>query len=496
MEKNNFLVKKVVKEIDFIDLESIPIDLRENEVYITKPRKVKNFYQHLRNIMNERFVREQLGLINQLIDYRDLWYSIVDYRMKGKIDISLNNPFIATEKAVKEFCLKLMDYYSIEHWSMVMDKLSMESKGKAIIYDLELNGTILTVKTIQNFKDIPFFILICEKETVLKQTLKALKDLGYRHGFYGINTGGVGTSAVARLLIEYRDSISNKFYIFSLTDFDLAGLKIFFDFRKYFKVERCGLNSQMIKFLDLDFSLLTSEYTSQKSLNKQKQECLNMLERLNLSFFEIIYYLQEIDKCSKNKIELNSLSAFRSETDKLVNPCIDYANYIEYLLENNKRIYDLNRFKQPLEQLTNSTNSIIPNLPNFIQKAKKEINELIFNEIDDIDFWIKNIQETYDSFKIFNSNNESKKDNILRNKCSIFIEKNKDYDKSLKNVFKTIKKQDKSLEFMKKLKDKLISKNVRFEKAIINQKIKDLEIYKEKKKIIKKIIKKIHKIIK
>ena len=97
--------------------------------------------------------------------FRDLWYSIVDYRMKGNIDISLKNPFIATEKAVKEYCLKLMNFYNVEHWSMIMDKLSLESKGKAIIYSIadfdendELEGVILTVKSKPLVKlDLPLY---------------------------------------------------------------------------------------------------------------------------------------------------------------------------------------------------------------------------------------------------------------------------------------------------------------------------------------------------
>jgi len=496
MEKNNFLVKKHVNEIDFIDLNSIPLEKREIEVFITKLRKVKVFYQHLRNILNERFIRNQLKLINQQIDYRDLWYTIVDYRMKGNIDISLKYPFIAMEKAVKEFCLKLMNFYDVEHWSMIMDKLSIEAKGKAIIYDLDLNGTILTVKTLRKFENIPFFILICEKETILKQTLKALKGLGYNQGFYGINSGGVGSSSLARLLIKYRNSISNKFYVFSLTDFDLAGLKIFFDFRKYFKVERAGLNSEMIKFLNLEFSLLKSEYTSQKSLNKQKQECLNMLEKLNLSFFETIYYLQEIDKCSKNKVELNSLSAYRNETNKSINPCIDYANYIVYLLENIKRVYNLNRLKEPIKKQTNITNSIIPNLPNFIKKAKKRLNEMIFNEIDNYDFWIDGIKEIYDSFISFNSFNERKKDKILGKKWSKFVENNKDYKESLKDIDKTIDYQDKILRKMKKSKDCLIYNNVNLQKVIIKKAIKKSKVYKEKKENINQILKSIEKLLK
>ncbi|MFX0132061.1 MAG: hypothetical protein ACFFDN_00315 [Candidatus Hodarchaeota archaeon] len=498
--KKNFLTLKKVSEIAYLDLNSIPVEYHDSIVSVTKKRKVKKFYQHLRHILNERFVREQLGLKNQTIDFRDLWYSIVDYRMKGNIDISLNDPYIATEKAVKEYCLKLMDFYNVEHWSMVMDNLNLESKGKAIIYsiadiidDSEVEGTVLTVKSIQRFEDIPFFIILCEKETVLKQTLLALKSLGYTSGFYGINTGGVGTSAVARLLLYYSQTISHKFYMFSLTDFDLAGLKIYFDFRKYFETERAGLNSEMIDYLNLDFELLTSKYTSERALNKQKKGCLNMLEALELSEEENTYFLNEIEKCSKNKIELNSLTAYRSETNKSINPAIDYANYIIHLLETKERIYDLNRFRQIDKEQTNITPSIKPNVPKFIIRAKERINDLIFKDIDSADFWLEKANAIYNTFDIFNRYNESKKDEILEKIRQNLLSENEEYNGSLKDIYKHLHSQEKYLESKRDQKNRLIFKNVRLQRAIIKKEIEESEIYIENKKQIKKILKKIEK---
>jgi 5S rRNA maturation endonuclease (ribonuclease M5) len=495
MEINKNFKRMKVRDITIFDITSISQELYDNEVYVFKKRKLTPFSQELVNILTERFIREQLGLINQEIDYRTIWYEIVDYRLKGKdLGISLKNPYIAFEKAVKEYCIKLMTYYKVSHFSFVMDNLNITAKGKAIIYDLNLEGKLLDVKTLKNFEYIPFFFLICEKEVILKQTLKSIKDLGYK-GFYGINTGGVGTSAVARLLLKYQESIPNKFYVFVLVDYDLAGMKIFFNLKKYFKnSERIGISLEMLKYLNIEHSDLISHYTSTKSLNKQKKDCMTMLDDLELSFLEKIYYLQEIDNCSKNKIELNALSGYTSEINRDINPCIHFANYFQYIIEKNNRYYDLNRYRQIDEVLTYTLNCNI-DIPEFILNIKSEINDLLFNDIDDIDYWIDIVKETYDNFREFNQNNESKKDSILRNKKRIMTKENNDYFGKIRNIDDYIDNQQNKLNKVKEIKDKLIRKNIKFQDVILKKEIENSNIFQEHKDDLESILEKIKEVL-
>lgn len=491
----NFKIVKV-NELSFFNINSIPIDLHNVEVYTLKTRKLTPFSRELTNLLTERFIRKQLGLINQETDYRTIWYEIVDYRLKGKdLGISMKNPYIAFEKAVKEYCIKLMEYYNVKHFSFVMDNLNITAKGKAIIYDLNLNGNLLDVKTLDNFENVPFFFLICEKEVILKQTLLSIKNLGY-NGFYGINTGGVGTSAVARLLLRYQEKIPYKFHIFVLVDYDLAGMKIFFNLKKYFKnTERIGISLEMIKFLGINKNDLISQYTSTKSLGKQKKDCLTMLNQLNIKFLEKVYYLQEIDNCSKNKIELNALSGYTSEINKNINPCFHYGDYFKYLIEKKKRYYNLNRYRIIKEVLTYTRNCSI-DIPLFIKSIKKEINNLIFNEIDTEKYWINLIKDNYEKFKIFNSYNETKKDIILKRKKNIISNSNSDYNGSINRINQYIDNQEVELNKTKDIKDKLILRNVEFQNYILKKEIEVSEEYKNINKSLTKIFKKIKKILK
>lgn len=494
MEITKNFVKVKVSELDFFNIDSIPIELHEKEVYTLKPRKLTPFSMELTNILTERFIREQLGLINQETDYRTIWYEIVDYRLKGKdLGISMKTPYIAFEKAVKEYCVKLMEYYQVQHFSFVMDNLNITAKGKAIIYDLDLKGTLLDVKILDSFVNVPFFFIICEKEVILKQTMMAIKDLGYK-GFYGINTGGVGTSAVARLLLRYQKSVPQKFYVFALVDYDLAGMKIFFNLKKYFEsVERLGISLEMLKSVSVDSTKLVSQYANKKSLEKQKKDCLTMFNELSIGFLEKVYYLQEIDGCRNDKIELNALSGYVSEINKEINPCVDYGNYFEMLIEKDKRFYDLNRYYKLSEVLTNSRSCHI-GVPDFVNSIKSEINELIFNEIDDDSYWSKLISSDYQAFRDFNHNNEHKKDNILRNICKMIKTVNSNYKGSIKNIDSYINKQQRKLDKAKNTKDKLIKKNIRFQQAILDSKLRKTTEYIDIETRLNEILEKVKEI--
>ena len=228
-------------------LNQIAEEYYDREVYIEKDNTRKDTPKTLVDILNERFVRKQLGIMNRLASNRDIYYQILTRR--GFIDLkgdSLNQQ-ISLDGAVKSFCEKLTDFFKAPYWGYVQEELEVMSSARTTAYSIsgkeyEMSKKNITEKFFGKEKNefynmirkTPFFFIICEKELIIMETMEALRDLGYTEGFLGFSTQGYASTYLIKTLIEYKETISDKFVVGILHDLDVGGIKIFLDMKRYF----------------------------------------------------------------------------------------------------------------------------------------------------------------------------------------------------------------------------------------------------------------------
>lgn len=492
---NEFLIKKKVSDLSERWLTNISETFYSEEVSIVRDSTRKNTTRELIDFMNERFVRAQLELINQPADNRGTWY-VVSHRLKGIIDLSgsKDQQYISFLKTIKDYCKKLTDFYNVPYWGYVMDELNIKSKARAIAYDLNLKGTLLDVETIEDFKNEAFFIVICEKDEVLKSTMRAIRSKGYTNGWMGIVTEGYATTNVVRLLMDYKKHVQDKFYVFILHDWDIDGLKIFFDIKRYFPCESAGLNNELIDYCgNVDKSLLLESYKSTDGKAKKAQilgskSMLKELKDMNIINDERFKeYTKWINYCIEHRAELNALTAIRLEKNKELNPARDFADYIEHLLEDVERFYDLNRYDVPnwgwRDFQTPALDSCVPGV---IQTIKDEIFDMLTSKLDeylmdyeDEGYWKDLVSEVYIAAEKYIYGSGNRKENIMKNTKDEMIEDNKEYNESLKNVRKFISEQSSTLENKRWRKESILKKGVSQIDEVIREHIEGTSEYAE-----------------
>lgn len=462
---NNCLIKQKVSELPEKWLNNIPTEFLEEEVYLIKDDSKKEAGQLVIELMNFRFVCSQLGIKLQKMTKRQVWYIILK-KQGGAVKLSGSNlqKYISLSGMMRTFCEKLTNFYKVPYWGLVLDKLRMRAKARATILDLEGIETGLNVKTFPKFKESPFFFLVCEKEDTLKSMMSELKKRGYKAGFYGLITQGYGSSNVVRLLMEVNKV--KKFYVFVALDYDLDGLKIYFDLKRYFPCESVGIHPDMIDETGVPISEIHQDYDSPSGNAKgfQIKGAINMLNELfgsnkkdtfdeELTDSEYLKLKSWIEGCIEKKIELDALLAHRLEENQSISKSKDLVDYLELLLNDDTRIYDLNRYKKPTNWLPESSYPYVEK-PEIIENTINELQELVikpieeFLEDNDLKYdsdWEILIQEASDIAYDILDTKFNKKLNRANEKLEAFTTENKEYRDSLTNVVDLIEDQDQEL---------------------------------------------------
>ncbi|MCP6718912.1 MAG: hypothetical protein KJI71_01590 [Patescibacteria group bacterium] len=509
-EINKNLLRVLVKDLPERWLKNIPEQFYENEVYLVKDGSRKNVGRELLNILNERFVRKQLELKMPPADNRDLWYQ-VHKRLKGKMDLN-GDPLqqqISFDGAVKSFCQKVKKYFKAPYWGYVQDELKIKSKARTVAFTIEGKSYLVDSETItkrwfnnekNDFYEIinetPFGFIICEKEEVLKSTMRKLREDGYRYGWLGMGTQGYASTAVIRILMEYKKEISDKFFVFVLHDFDVDGIKIYLDMKRYFHCESVGLNPHLLERVGIDTNSLLQEYKGKSGEAKlfQIKGAMSMIQEIfdkNLIDVKEKADLESwINACSKRRLELQSLTGYRIEEDMTQNPARDYAEYIEYLLENDERIFDLNRFGTPKWGEYTWDDISEPNIvdakPSLIESMREEIINLLSNKIDeyleeydDEDFWRDFVSDVMEAAEKHLKASTKRKMKILENHKGEMVKDNEEYDKSLKKVKNYISEQSKELRGIRDKKQRFLRNFINKINDSIELKIEESEEYNE-----------------
>ncbi len=412
-DQDSNLTKLQVKNLPDRWKKHITEDHYEKEVYIIVDNSRKDTTRELIDILNERFVRRQLELKNRIANNRDMYYQCLtrlgDIDLKGE---SLQQQ-ISIDGAVKSFCDSLINFFDVPYWGYVQDELGFMATARTTAYSIagqsfQMDQNMMTTEYFGNDKNefydlirkTPFFFVICEKELVIMETMEALRDLGYKDGWLGFNTQGYASTNVIRTLIEYRDNISKKFCVFSLHDFDVEGIKIFLDMKRYFNVESAGLNPELMVRSGIDFTTKGQKYRGGTGEAKPAtiKGAMTIIDDLFdkgiIDNKEKKEYIEWVDACSKKRYELQSITGARLDEDLELNPARDYAEYIQHKLEDFDRTWDINRLTE-VRNIPPDTYSYTFEKPAFIEEI---VNDLQTKISDTIDLFLesKDLKDTQD----------------------------------------------------------------------------------------------------
>ena len=363
--------------------------------------------KRLRDFLNERFILYQLRqlrlrpipIIESIeMTKREVWYYIEILSKKANTDLDGN--YIGFVISIKDYCETIKEKIGVPYWGYVLDDLKIKAKARATIYeeDEEIEDLWLPIgldkDTLKKYTEAPFFLILCEKEGVITAFLKELLKRGYdKKYFYCINLGGESPTNAIRLIREYLN-IKN-FHVFVLHDMDMSGLEIFFDVKRHFKCKSIGVNPNFLEHHEYDFNKLSEAYRS-KTTGKESyrvseklvSKTITILNQLDITIEEKETYNKWIEMCIEKRVELNSITAHKIESDPSVSKVNDFVNYFIYILEetnwNLTRIRPLKKKKKNWDGRNIWTiKSKIPRLdgyPDFINEFDEDIIEDKINE--------------------------------------------------------------------------------------------------------------------
>ena len=454
---------------------------------------------NLRTLMNHRFVFHQLELIDGLqeMSNREMWY-FVEIMCGGLVDYGSDNPYKDSFIGqVRNFLKAIAKHYDLEYWGDAYELLKITAKARAMIYD---SGKIipLDIKAVPKYTDVPFFILICEKEDILRAMLKEIENRGYYTGFIGINTEGMGTTNVIKLIREY--SGVRNFHCFVSHDLDISGLNIYLNLKRYFNCDSIGVNPKMLDSIGIKFNDVCEGYGKKKRDIKGHN---TTLENANLNDIERKEIKEWSKMCRYKKAELNCITAHRLYETPHESKVKDLVDYFEVILQ--EKEWDLNRYKKP-EYTKIDKLDVSISYPSFyfekikeIEERATEIKDKLIKHIIKIEEKAKNVIDEYlDKKQLGNTSNWEELINepirkmnngntILYNilnsfgflKQCRFRHKNKRYNGTLKTPYNIIREQTNQLNSLHYKHKARLDKTIKNQKKICKRLIRRTSEYKE-----------------
>lgn len=260
------------------------------------------FYDVTRRLLNQRLELVRQRQTPPFTDIRHLFYECRNLFLREnpqltKIDSKSKMPYVDWQiGALNHWCLKHCEEFDVQkelYWR-VREKLNIWAEGKAIC-EGESGKFLIDRETRSRTAKDCSFILVCEKKTVSKELLERLKAEGYKVNL--ISTGGYSPSDVQEAVLQIAEELDEKdptFYFLVLHDFDLEGVKIFFNLReRYTGVIDVGVNSELIKYLN-EQGNFDSRLIEEQRLNKSLQNQLRQKIEENDSAYTLsdFQYLQ------------------------------------------------------------------------------------------------------------------------------------------------------------------------------------------------------------
>lgn len=404
--------KKIIdtkKDFYYLDpLKNIPEIYWNQKVWLLVEYKKApiriDAHKRLRDFLNERFILYQLRQLRlRLIPIiesvemtqREVWYyiEILAERDNMVMDSNYTGSFV---KAIKEYCKSIQEKVGMPYWGYVFDILKLKSKARANVYEKDKEEDMyipigLDKDTLKRYTDAPFFLILCEKEDTITAFLKEIIEKGYNEDyFYCLNLGGEASTNAIRLLREYLNI--RNFHCFILHDMDISGLEIFFDMKRHFNCKSIGVNPEFLEYCEYEFNQLCENYKNKKGKTlervskKMEVKVHTILNELDIPVEEKETYNNWIEMCIKKRIELNSITAHKIESNPSVSKVSDFIDYFIHIIETST--WNLNRLR-PLKKEGDWDNywtiktrlDKLETHPTFIKEFAKDNTNLLDDKI-------------------------------------------------------------------------------------------------------------------
>jgi hypothetical protein len=260
------------------------------------------FYDVTRRLLNQRLELARQGQLPPFTDIRHFFYECRNVFLREnpqltEIDSKSKMLYVDWQiGALNQWSVKQCGEFGIpkELYWRVREKINIWAEGKAVC-EGESGKFLVDKETRSRTAKDCSFILLCEKKTVSKELLERLKAEGYKVNL--VSTGGYSPSDVQEAVLQIAEELDEEdptFYFLVLHDFDLEGVKIFFNLReRYAGVIDVGVNSELIKYLN-EQGNFDSRLIEEQRLNKSLQNQLRLKIEENKSAYTVndFQYLQ------------------------------------------------------------------------------------------------------------------------------------------------------------------------------------------------------------
>ena len=247
-------------------------------------RRPSIFYNTLRKLLDERLDQLRSGETPRFTDVRHLFYETRNRFLRENPDF--DEPDSRAKQLYSDFGGQITNYLQ-DHceefgispttpW-LLRDKMQIYAQGTSICQSSSGESVLMDYRNRKQHSENCSFILVCEKATIIKELVEALREKDYV--FKVVGTGGFTPNDVKEAIIQ-----SNKehFYIFHLHDYDLEGYKIYFDLKQHFQqILDVGVNQEFLSFLkdvqDLEYRYLEETNIHRKQYSKLREIVVNQI---------------------------------------------------------------------------------------------------------------------------------------------------------------------------------------------------------------------------
>jgi hypothetical protein len=261
-----------------------------------------------------------------------------------------------------------------ELWWRVREKLNIWPQGRAICHT-RFGRFLVDYETRHRIDNNCSFVIVTEKDTILKPFMEKLNKLGYKANI--ISTGGNSQADVQEGLLDIADQLNGdveNFYILLLHDYDLSGLGILHTvFKRYPNVIDLGINLRFLQWLENQVEDYEERLIVEQQIHKKEyKQILEFIQESKHYSIEDYKWLQgipyEVVKRGKTKtyykgkrVELDAVNAAYGTQV--------FIDYLLYRLEKDCKVWDLSRIGVEPFELQDPQNEFTAEIKNYSKKV-------------------------------------------------------------------------------------------------------------------------------
>jgi hypothetical protein len=342
------------------------------------------FYDVTRRLLNQRWDLVKQGQTPTFTDIRHFFYECRNVFLRenpqlNEIDSTSKTPYVDWQNgALNHWSIKHCEAFSVpkELYWRVREKLNIWAEAKATC-DGESGKFLIDHETRRRTAQGCSFILLCEKQTVSKELWGRLKAQGYKVNL--VSTGGYSPSDVQEMIISISEELDGEdptFYFLVLHDFDLDGVKIFFNLKeRYGNVIDVGVNGELFKYLNgqgtFDLRLVEEQRLNKCLQTQLKSKIEENNSAYTLADFEYLQGVQQPDGKTwvGKRIEIDAIHVQYG-----IDP---FIKYILQKIADECNVWDLTRIGLSDFSLDEPENPFQNTLDIFHQEISEKCNDTV-----------------------------------------------------------------------------------------------------------------------